>query len=382
MKYHPDLNHSPGAKQKFLEINSAYNELISRREEAENGAPTYEEVVAEEVIRRERERMRRHAKAKREKRKEAEAYFNRPEWHDPILLLRYALHLFALVFALAAIIIPVLLAILRDPGSLAGTFFFIVVGVFLIIYIYQQKGQWFRLGKFRSTWKDLAEFMSMKKGAVATDWCCYCRNTRADGQSYTVELLKTTDIRITSFGALDHAATYKSKLTKVVIPRSARAHFFHKLSSLLKLTSIGSALLFFPVESILWRFLAGILAGGILSTILLALARVRPKANYLLTPGLLIKGLIWTFSICMISKFGPGFTIRTTGDVYIVLAGLLFLLDMVFDLVMGFFPFYHRMFRPVVPQGTVLESLYRKGYQNNLELPVYSVLFPLYKWLF
>jgi len=64
------------------------------------------------------------------------------------------------------------------------------------------------------------------------------------------------------------------------------------------------------------------------------------------------------------------------------MAGLLFFLDMVFDLVMGFFPFYHRLFRPLVPQGIILNSLYRDGYQNNMELPVYSVLFPIYKWLF
>jgi hypothetical protein len=55
---------------------------------------------------------------------------------------------------------------------------------------------------------------------------------------------------------------------------------------------------------------------------------------------------------------------------------------MLFDLVMGFFPFYRRLFRPLFKQGPVLESLYGDGYQNYLELPVYSIIYPLFRWLF
>ena len=62
--------------------------------------------------------------------------------------------------------------------------------------------------------------------------------------------------------------------------------------------------------------------------------------------------------------------------------GLLFLLDMIFDLVIGFLPFYRKMFRPVIQQGTILDSLYREGYQNYQELPVFSVIYPLIRWLF
>jgi hypothetical protein len=84
----------------------------------------------------------------------------------------------------------------------------------------------------------------------------------------------------------------------------------------------------------------------------------------------------------MISELGPGFNIQLTGWVYIVVVGLLFFLDMLFDLIMGLFPFYRLLFRPMVKQGPVLDSLYRDGYQNYLELPVYSVIYPLIKWIF
>lgn len=382
LKYHPDRNSSPGAKQKFHEITSAYDYLLEYPNQGLRDAASYEERVADEVLRRERERMKQYARAKREKRKKEEEYFNKPEWHDPILIMKYALHVFALLFAISGLVGPILLAIFVDPASLAGTFFFLVAGGFLLVYIYQKRSTWFRMGKLKTSWKDVLGYMRMNPVKTSKDHCCYCSQTIADGKSYRIELLKTLDIKISTFGAMNHGANYKNKIKRVVIPRSARAHYFHKLSSLLKIISICVCLVFFPVDSIIWRFLSGILIGGLLSVLLLRIAHVHPKVSYLLTPGLLIKGFIWVLTLFFISEFGPGFNIQTSGHVYIVVAGLLFFLDMLFDLVLGFFPFYHKLFRPVVRQGKILESLYKDGYKNNMELPVYSVLFPLYRWLF
>ena len=81
------------------------------------------------------------------------------------------------------------------------------------------------------------------------------------------------------------------------------------------------------------------MTGGLLSALLLAGFRVRSRVSYLLTPALLLKGLIWIFALYQISEFGPGLNIQTSGHVYIVVAGLFFFLDMVFDLVLGFSPF-------------------------------------------
>ena len=56
----------------------------------------------------------------------------------------------------------------------------------------------------------------------------------ADGKPYKIELLKTVDIEIRSYGALDHMASYKNKVKRVVVPRSARALYYHRLASLVK----------------------------------------------------------------------------------------------------------------------------------------------------
>ena len=381
-KYHPDRNQSAGASRKFQEISEAYDYLLDHPHAGLNDATSYEEKVASEVYRREREKMRQRARAQREKKKQQDEYFNRPEWHDPILLLKYTGNGIILLFALAAVIVPVLIAIFNDPASLAGTAVFMIMGLVLLVYIYQKRKHWFRLGRLNTSLKELIGFFRLIPGEPSKDSCCYCKSTMADGKAYKIELLKTVDIEIRTFGALDHSARYKNKVKRVVIPRSSRAVYYHRLVSLIKFVSILAFLVFFPLQSILWRFIAGLLAGGIISFLLLKVARVRSKVSYLLTPGLILKILIWLVSLASISSLGPGFDIQISSYVYLVVAGLLFLLDMVFDLVMGFLPFYRRMFRPLIQQGTILDGLYKEGYQNYQELPVYSVIYPLIRWLF
>lgn len=381
-KYHPDRNSSTGAAQHFQEITEAYDYLLAHPDHGAPQASSYEDTLANEIIRRERAKMQEQARARREKRKKEEDYFKRPEWHDPILFLRYAGNSLVLLFALSAVVLPILLAIFSDPASLAGTFFFIFIGIILLFYIYQQRRSWFRMGKFHRSFKDLARSFRITPGSPTKDKCFYCRSTMADGKAYKIELLKTLEIKIHSYGALNHDARYKNKNKRVVVPRSARAQYYHRMASLLKVLSILLALLLFPLDSILWRLVAGIIVGGMLSFLLLKVAKVKSKVSYLITPGLLIKAAIWLFSLYMISTTGPGFNIAVSGYVYLVVAGLLFFLDMVFDLLMGIFPFYRRLFRPIKRQGVILDALYRDGYQNYQELPVYSVVYPLFRWIF
>jgi len=381
-KYHPDRNKSAGAARKFQEITEAYDFLLEHPDKGADRASSYQERMADEVRRREREKMQQRARAQREKKKQQDDYFKRPEWHDPILLLKYTGNGILLLFALAAIVAPLCIAIFNDPASLAGTSIFMVMGVVLLVYIYQKRKTWFRLGKLNISWHDLFSFFRLVPGKPSKDKCCYCRSRMADGKPYKVELLKTVDIQVRSFGALNHMAKYKNKVRRVVVPRSARALFYHRMASLSKVLIILAFVFLFPVQSVLWRFIAGLLAGGLVATALLKLAQVRSKVSYLLTPGLMLKAFIWLVCLGLISSMGPGFDIQISGYVYLVVAGLLFLLDMVFDLVMGIFPFYRKLYRPVLKQGTIMDGLYREGYQNYQELPVYSVIYPLIRWLF
>lgn len=381
MKYHPDLNQDPEAREKFIEIDAAYDFLMEHGSVA-SARDTYDDTMAREVFRRERERMHQQARARRAKKEREEEMFNRPEWHDPILLVKYLMHALGLLFALAAIIGPILLAIFDDPASLAGTFFFIIAGTVLLFYIYPKRKTWFRLGKFKTGWKEIFAFVKMDKEKPTKDRCCYLKGSMAGGKPCRVELTITLDSKIRTHGVMNHQVKFKTRTKRVVIPRSARAHFFHRMASLIKLGALTAFMIFFPIDSMVWRFIGGMLAGGLLSSMMLALTGIRSKVSYLLTPGLILKSVIWIVALVAISTFGPGFNIQTSGYIYALIAGLLFLLDMGFDLIMGLFPFYRWMFRPLTRQGKIMDTLYREGYQNYQEIPIYSVVYPFLRWLF
>jgi len=381
MRYHPDHNQAPGAREKFQQITDAYERLIVDQGSLA-GDTGYDDRWAREIYRRERARKEQWQRARAEQKRKQDAYFEQPHLHDPILAIKYMIHGLGLMFGIGAIIGPVLLAIFVDPVSLGGTFFFILAGVVILLYIWQNRRRWFRLGKFKTTWQDVRAYLSVDASRVGTQPCQYAKGRSDDGKPLHIELHKTTDIRFRSYGALDHEARIRSKTRKVEMPRSARAQLYHRLSTVVKFASIAGCLLLFPVHSLVWRFVAGILVGWMLSAMLLFMAGVRPKSGYLFTPSLLIKAGIWILSLALISQFGPGLEVHVSGYVYLVLAGLLFLLDMVFDLVMGLFPFYSRLFIPVFKQGRNLDRLYGQGYQNYQEMPVFSVLYPLFRWIF
>jgi len=381
MKYHPDRNPAKNAESRFQDITTAYHYLLEA-DEAEGMEDYLSRVAADEIIRRERQKIWERIQKERQKKKEAEERFRKSELYDVLLLLRYIGQGIILIFAVAAVITPFVLAIVIEPVVLAATIYFVIVGAFLLWYINERRRTWFKLGKFNTTWEKFKIIIRMPAGNATGDTCCYVASSTANGKAYKITLIKILDIKVVSFGALNHKAQYKRKGKKLVLPRSLKAQYWHRVSSFIKVVSIIGFPIFFPISSILWRIIAGIIAGGLLSFFVLKIAGVKSKTSYLITPALIVKGLVWIGALLGISFIGPGFDIRITGYLFLVLGGLFLLLDMLFDLIFGFFPFYKRMQEPLIRQGKVLRSLYKDGFQNCQELPVYSVLYPLMRWLF
>lgn len=380
LKYHPDLNDSKDAKREFQEIIAAYEEILLEYELVRENLHYRQDV--EDVIRAERAKVQQRVRAKEAKLRREKERFEQSEWHDILLFFKYFFNGLAILLSILAVLVPILLAILIDPVILFATIYFLVIGSFMLIYIYKRRKRWFRLGKFNTRWKDIRGFFKMPASKPSVDVCCYTKGRIADGKPYTIELLKTLGITLRNTGVMNHGARYKNSVKRVVMPRSTKAQFWHRMLSLIKLSTIFLCLFLVPIDSILWRFIVGIMAGGLFSVIICLIVGVKSKANYLFTPGLIVKLAIWIFVLLKISIIGPGLNIQLTTTVYAVLAMLLFLLDMAFDLIMGLFPFYPKFFKPIIKQGKVLNGLYQDGYQNYQELPVYSVLFPLYNWLF
>ncbi|MEZ5070179.1 MAG: J domain-containing protein [Bacteroidales bacterium] len=380
-KFHPDRNLDPEAAVRFRQINESYEFLLKHGEEVDSPEDERRAQYVDELLRRERE-MRQRARVNQERKKKEADYFNRPEWHDPLLLLRYGGRVVWLAFAVGAILFPVYLAVFVDPASLLGTSLLLLAGVISWLFILPQRGRFFRLGRLHTSWKDVVLFFRRIPGKDDGDACCFCPGEVADGKPCRIELLKTLEIRTLTRGAMDHEVGYKNKVRRVVLPRSSKAQQMHRISSLVKVTALLVCLIALPFSSFLWRFVAGLAVAAALSIVLLRVAGVRSKASYLFTPGLAIKIGIWVLALSRISTFGPGFNVETSGWVYLTVAGLIFFLDMAFDLVVGFFPFYGRMFIPLFRQGRVLTDLYNEGFRNYQEFPVYSLFYPMIRWLF
>jgi len=379
-KYHPDKNSSPGAARKFQEITRAYEELIKGQALPYERDPGY--ARADDILRKERQKARQRAEEKRKAQKEAEDRFRKSPAYDLLLIFHYAGRALLIPVAIAAIIIPFILAIAIEPVVLAGTFYFIIIGSFLLWHIYTKRETWFKLGNITTSWANLKSYFGKPISRPTKDHCCYTSNQQADGKPYRIKLVRIKDVKVKSFGVLDHQASIKQTSANLVIPRCARAEYIHNICSGIRITFVIGALFLVPFTSILWRLPIGILSAMLICISIQKLAGVKPKTSYLLTPALLIKTGIWLLVLLSISKLGPGIDIQLNEYKFIVIAGLLFLLDMLFDLLLGLFPFYHRLFKPVTSQGRILSNLYRKGFQNNIDYPFVSVFFPMFRWIF
>ncbi len=72
----------------------------------------------------------------------------------------------------------------------------------------------------------------------------------------------------------------------------------------------------------------------------------------------------------------------TTTMLGFFIALLLFFLDMVLDLIFRILPFYPKIYLPLTKQPPVVIKLFRNGYQNYLDIPIWSTLYPFFRWLF
>jgi len=383
LKYHPDRNNSKNAESKFQEITAAYHYLLESHEnEKEDLEDSVSRTEANDLIREKRKKAWERAEKTRKKKEEAEAQFRKSELYDILLILKYLFHALVLIFSLAAVVTPIVLAILIEPVILIATSFFIIIGVFLLWYIYERRKSWFKLGKLNTTREKFISLIRMPKENPGKDSCCYIPDQNANGKACNIELIKILDIKVSTFGAMNHKVQYKRNKKKIVIPRSIKAQYWHRISSYIRVLTFLGFLIFFPISSYLWRIISGIFVGSVLSGAILKLTGIKSKSSYLFTWALLFKICIWILSLLSISYFGPGFDINLTGYIYIVLGGLFLILDLIFDLLFGLLPFYKKMHEPIFSQGNVLNSLYKDGFQNYQDIPVYSVFYPLMRWLF
>ncbi len=381
-KHHPDISDEADAHERFIEITEAYEILINRqviddlrftRANSEERSNTYSY-----LIRQARETARKASEMRYERLREEHEAFQKSGMYDVMLLLNYAFNFLLIIFALFLIVFPVYIAV---KVHFFGLVFFWVPGIFIVLYIKGKGRSYFRLGSFFYNINEIRQLIKNESGSGSLP-CAYSRNRPADAYPYKLSLLKVHDINLHFAGALQHNVTYKRSYQKIKIPRSKKAYRMHTTGSIIKVLGIIAGVIFAPFDSLLWRILTGVVAGGFLSGLVLGVSGIRSKVSYLLNVNLLVKILAWMLVILLFTDFSSFPNLVTSDYILVGLVSMLFFQDILLDPLVRLFTRKGKQQMPILTQPEQLQTLYMKGYQPYLEIPVWSTVFPILKWLF
>jgi hypothetical protein len=381
-KYHPDVSKEPNASEKFTEITEAYEilsnqkvletlRIIAENEEERKRSYEYYKKLAKEKARQAAEMRYEFL------RKEHEA-FQQSGMYDFFLLLKYIGHFLLILVTLFFLTFPVFIAI---TTGFFGLFFFWIAGIFLVFHIIGTRKTFFFPGPFFYNFHDIKNVFYEEMGKK-TDDCGYCNNHKADSYPYKMGMLKVHDVQLNLVGALWHEARYKRTYKQISVPRCKKAFRVHIAISLIKASSIILALFLLPFNSILWRFVGGIIAGGIIAAVILLLSHTRSKVSYLYTWDSIIRIVLWLLLLVMLCNWYSFPDIRPSEYFVVGVIFMLFFQDIFVDLISRILFRKAKLGKPIIKQPAEIQKLVNQGYQNFLEIPIWSTIFPLIKWVF
>jgi len=368
--FHPDINISPDAHDRFIEITEAYEILMNQdlqeyyiyHERASN--VEFRRAQYEQARKAAREAARRYAKMKFEKFKQEQEAFKKSGWHDLILTLRYSIRILVFPLIVTFIALPLLSEEVAEHPT--GYVMFWLLALILVFFIINNWKNYLRIDSYYYHISDIPKFFGETSKKTSLD-CYYCPGHKAMIFPYKISTFRIRSIQIQTFGAVYGRKAGSSRDLKTIhIPRSRKAFIMHSLISLIKIITLLGCMIFITRNPFARLSLpAGLILGSGVSALLLRLSGTRPKVSYLISYGMLIKLVVW---IVLIWFFG------TYSFIFLFFDPML----------EAFLRFISRdqLFIPLIQQYPPLQQLFRNRYQLYMELPVLSVISPLFRWLF
>ena len=387
LKTHPDVNPAPDANEKFQQLCYAYEILISHTRqlrEVNVGSFSQSEDLynLDDLIRGAHIRANSRARMKYEKLKAEKELFEKSEYRDVFIALKYLGSFLGILLGLWLITWPLYYAIIQGLHNIFALLLFWTGGFFLLRHIYNNRKTWFSYGKLNFSTESIKEYFDFALYSNVTTDCAYCRGHKGKGRPFRFSMLKVHNVKLRNNGPFQHNAGYTRTYKDLIVPRSKKAFYVHFGLSFLKPIIIIAGIILIPFPGIIWRFVMAFCLSFVIACLLLLITRTRSKVSYLLTPLMIIKILIWVLVIISQSTVYPGFILANTDFLILFLALMLVFLDMVLDLILRIFPFYYKLHQPIPKQLPGISYLFRKGYQPFLDVPVWSTIYPFFRWLF
>jgi curved DNA-binding protein CbpA len=389
-KYHPDVNKSPDAHEKFCEITEAYEFLMNHWplhvDQNANGTGykqkynDYQQTAEYERFQQEaRERAQQQAKMRYEKFMKQHEAFQESGINDIALLLTVVMRTLSMALFLFLFLTPILLTFLVQ-----WTWIFTILpmwpfAVGIAWYYHDNRKNYFLPGKFYYSFDRIKHLYTDRYPSLQQ--CYYCSGKKADSKPYKLDLLRLKDVKFKSEGYRQHNVNYLNQTVSIVIPRSQKAFIIHSLNILLKVLSIIGSLIFLHISSIIWRIIFGMVLGGMLGRTLLTITRTKSNITYLYSYHLLLRVAIWLIAISLASRFYlRPFNIYTNEAIHFVITAILifdsFLMQLI-SLVLGRYAA-----RPMSSQFPETTNKFNEGYVVYNDVPVISFVYPLFKWIF
>jgi hypothetical protein len=198
--------------------------------------------------------------------------------------------------------------------------------------------------------------------------------------AFTLSFLRIRNILLQNTGPLQHKAGYQRDVVKVRFPRSQKAFIFHAIATGIKLFFIAVAIIAFPFDSILWRFIVGAITGFVISSVVLGLGRVRSKSSYLFSFGMLIKISVWLISLSCLTHFDlMHHNISTSGYIQFYLF-CMFFIDSVMEQILKIPK--KRLFKPIPKAYKPYSDYFERNWVLYLEIPIWTTIYPVIVWIF
>jgi hypothetical protein len=377
-KYHPDVNKSPEANTKFIEITEAYEMLLHQASLKDKPVEANSEEYAD-FIAKIREEAKRRARMKYKKFQHEHEAFRESGLYDTMLILKYMVLAILPFLATFLILLPIYIAYTNnDPGAIGYLSILWIIGGLIWYDIIQRRKTYFKPGHFYYSRDKIRKYF-LYSNANTTEKCFFCKGLVANGHPFEISIIKVKSIQLRNQGPFQHNITYNHVEKKLTLPRSQKAFLVHGIVSILKIMALLYFLIFTDIKSFAWRFIGGMLLGWLISYLVLLITSTRSKAGFLFSYAIIIKMTVWLLLITFLSNFRLApFNIYTSEYLPVAVIILLFVEPILEQLLKMT---RKNLYKPLLGYYKPYSEYFCGDNYLYLEIPLWTTLFPIFRWI-